>query len=256
MSFHYSINSNAGNITFSINKTEEELIQWYEKLLLNELNPNSCKREPNENEIKLKTVDFDSKYCWGCVGNDEVGVRFWKSFVDADATGFRCFVVTKNDFEHVVKKHNEYVERERRLSKTVELNFKGIALEKERKIDEAIAAYEENIKLRYPAMHSYHRLVVLYHKKKDYENEKRICLLIVEIFAKINEEKLRQALSDKENKGLEPQIINAHNENRTLFVDGRHFCVYNPYEVNKYKNRLEKINKKLVSTQRKLFPIN
>ncbi|MDR1652881.1 MAG: hypothetical protein LBS01_04415 [Prevotellaceae bacterium] len=252
---NYSINTNVGNITFTVNMTKEEMIERHQKIEENKLNPNSCKREPNDDEIKLQVKDFDNKYNWGYIGNSKAGIRFWKSFVDASATGFHHFIVAKDDFDYVVKKHNEWIERERELSKTVELNFKGKDLEKEGKIDEAISSYEENVKLGYPAMHSYHRLVVLYHKMKDYENEKRICLLIQDIFEKENEKRLQQALSNEENKDLTDLIIEAHKENKQLFVEGRHFVVYNPYEVKKYKLRYNKLVNKYGNNQNKSIGI-
>jgi hypothetical protein len=259
MNFHYSINTNVGDITFSVNMTEEEMIRKCEQQLVNESNPDSCEREPNSDEIKLHIDDYDKKLRFGCTlafGANEAGSRISTSFIDAKVNGFHYFVISKSDFEHVSQKHNEHVERERRLSKTVELNFKGKDFEKEGKIDEAIQCYEENVKLGYPAMMSYDRLLILYRKKKDYENEKRICLLTIDMCEKENERRLKHILSNEENKGLENQIINAHNENRTLVIEGRQFCVYNPYEVNKYKIRLEKINKKLIPTQSKLFPMH
>lgn len=60
------------------------------------------------------------------------------------------------------------------LHKTAALNNKGIALEKEGKVGDAINVYEENIKSDYPASHSYKRLTVLYRKQKDFDNEERI----------------------------------------------------------------------------------
>lgn len=60
------------------------------------------------------------------------------------------------------------------LHKTSALNNKGIDLEKEGKVGDAINVYEENIKSDYPASHSYKRLTVLYRKQKDFDNEERV----------------------------------------------------------------------------------
>lgn len=57
---------------------------------------------------------------------------------------------------------------------TAELNNKGIAFEKEGKIYEAIEVYEENLQIGYPASHSFDRLMILYRKLKDYNNEIRV----------------------------------------------------------------------------------
>ncbi|MDR1683244.1 MAG: hypothetical protein LBS25_07660 [Candidatus Symbiothrix sp.] len=252
--FDYSINTNVGDITFTINMTEEEMIERCQKTEENKLNPNSCQREPNDDEIKLPVKDFYDKYRGGLShispnGNlihDEIVSRACTAIIDNEVAGYHYFVLLKSDFKHIEEKHNEWAESERKLHKTVELNFKGKDLEKEGKIDEAIRCYEENVKLGYPAMMSYDRLLVLYRRNKDYENEKRICRLTIKMCEKENERRLQNCLSREENKGLEDQIIKAHNENRTLFIEGRQFCVYNPYEVNKYKNRLEKIENRVL----------
>lgn len=60
------------------------------------------------------------------------------------------------------------------LARATSLNNQGIALEKDGKIDEAIAVYEQNIGDDYQTTHPYYRLAILYRKKKDYNNEIRV----------------------------------------------------------------------------------
>ena len=88
------------------------------------------------------------------------------------------------------------------LEKTASLNNQGITLEREGKVEEAIKVYEENITLGYPAHHSYDRLRILYNKRKDEENEKRILKLTIEKFGA--NPKIQKRL-DKLN-GIEPII--------------------------------------------------
>ena len=68
------------------------------------------------------------------------------------------------------------------LGPTVELNNRGIQQEKDGLIDDAIATYEECIGIGYPAQHAYKRLMVLYSKKGDKENELRVTKLAVDKF--------------------------------------------------------------------------
>jgi tetratricopeptide (TPR) repeat protein len=91
------------------------------------------------------------------------------------------------------------------LSKTAQRNNQGIEYEKKGKIEEAIKVYEENIIYGYPATHSFNRLMILYHKQKQYSEEIRVIKRAIEIF------------STKDN-----------------YVD----------YVNKWKNRLDKVLKK------------
>lgn len=68
------------------------------------------------------------------------------------------------------------------LCPTVELNNRGIQQEKDGLIDEAIATYEECIQIGYPAHHAYKRLMVLYSKRGDKENELRVTKLAIDKF--------------------------------------------------------------------------
>ena len=86
----------------------------------------------------------------------------------------------------------QYKENKERLQRCVELNNLGIAYEKENNIDKAITAYEQNILLRYPASHSYNRLMVIYRKQKDYKNELRVIGLACSVFPKEEKYKKRK----------------------------------------------------------------
>lgn len=84
-----------------------------------------------------------------------------------------------NELEDALAK--EEYERNR-LNRCVERNNKGMELEKEGKIDDAIKVYEQNISGDcYPASHSFDRLIVLYHKLNDIENERRVINKALEI---------------------------------------------------------------------------
>lgn len=87
---------------------------------------------------------------------------------------------TKSSLEVEYKKRLLFNET---LCKVADLNNKGIALEKEGKIQEAINTYEENVaSSNYPAHHSYKRLMVIYRRNKDYVNELRIIKRALDVF--------------------------------------------------------------------------
>lgn len=81
--------------------------------------------------------------------------------------------------ETTAKRKTEY----RRLNECCARNNNGIAFEKAGHIDAAIAEYEENIKGGYRALHSYNRLMILYRKRKDYDNEIRVIDYSIEVFS-------------------------------------------------------------------------
>lgn len=89
--------------------------------------------------------------------------------------------------EEIKKWEAEYKQRElaeELLSKTAERNNLGIAAEKNGEIEEAIRYYEANIKDGYPATHSFDRLMILYHRRKQYQDEIRIIDLAIKTFTK------------------------------------------------------------------------
>jgi tetratricopeptide (TPR) repeat protein len=89
--------------------------------------------------------------------------------------------------EEIEKWESEYQKRaeaEELLSKTAERNNLGIAAEKNGEIEKAIEYYEQNIKDDYPAIHSFSRLMVLYHKRKQYEDEIRVIDIGIKLFNK------------------------------------------------------------------------
>lgn len=72
------------------------------------------------------------------------------------------------------------------ISRCAERNNKGMQLEKSGDIEGAIATYEANISDTYPATHSYDRLIVLYRRKKDYNNELRVIESAIGKFSSLN----------------------------------------------------------------------
>lgn len=88
------------------------------------------------------------------------------------------------DFEEAKHKYTKKRLWERDLAITCCRNNDGIAFEKDGKIEEAIKVYEENIELGFPAMHSYTRLMIIYRRLKDYDNEQRVIRRAIEVYEK------------------------------------------------------------------------
>ena len=87
----------------------------------------------------------------------------------------------------------EKVERETEANLFFHYTSEGEALEKKGNIEEAITAFEEAIKHKYfHCTTPFYRLMVLYRKRKDLENEIRVIKLALEIFP--NEKKYHERL--------------------------------------------------------------
>lgn len=113
----------------------------------------------------------------------------------------------------------------------------GIDLEKEGMIDEAISVYEKSIIPQLTATHPYDRLMILYRKKKDYNNEIRVIKIAISVFMKENER--RAGRSIEEDSSLYNQVIQALEENKSIkYEDGKYAFVQ--CNVMDYITRLEK----------------
>lgn len=128
------------------------------------------------------------------------------------------------------------------LGKVVSNNLQGKEFEKSGDIQSAITVYEENIATLYPALHAYERLMIIYHRLKDYENEKRVIDIAIQVFDayNINDANLRIE-SHPERKA---EILNALRSCTELRgEDG--WVIFNPVNVNKWRKRLEKLIAKM-----------
>lgn len=126
------------------------------------------------------------------------------------------------------------------LSKVSETNNKGIAFEKEGRIDEAIQVYEENILLKHPATHAYKRLMILYRRNKDYDNELRVIKIAIEVFMQENERRANDVIVEHpEWENIIMQAMETNEEAR--LDDGRY--ILNQYNVMEFINRAEKVKK-------------
>lgn len=104
------------------------------------------------------------------------------SIIDAMFDGRKHIEVPQHEYKLALSKYQMQKEKDAALASCAKLNNKGIALEKAGNIKAAIKIYEKNILNGYPAHHSHKRLMVLYHKQKDYENEIRVIERALEIF--------------------------------------------------------------------------
>lgn len=106
------------------------------------------------------------------------------TFIEMNNKGYAN--VSRVKWEKMCKEAEKYRKWEMLLNETAELNNKGKQLEEDGDVEGAIAVYEECMKLRYAAFYSYQRLMVLYHRRKDYENEKRVIKIAIEVFEREN----------------------------------------------------------------------
>lgn len=151
--------------------------------------------------------------------------------------GKASIMIPDEDYEEACAVRETVIREEQRLYDTARLNNEGIALEKEGCIEEAINVYEQNIEIGYPATHSYERLMILYRKRKDYENEIRVARLAVDVFQKCNEEKAGRLIERYPER--EQDIRKALDMNEPIKNESGWY-IFSPYDTAKYIRRMEK----------------
>ena len=112
----------------------------------------------------------------------------------ATLRGETKYNVSEKEYREILSNKEEYNNAMQIRSKCYELNNLGEEQEKSGDIDLAIETYEENIKsCHIQAHHSYDRLMILYRKRKDYQNELRVIDAALEVFkGEYDQEKYKQ----------------------------------------------------------------
>ncbi|MDR0605706.1 MAG: tetratricopeptide repeat protein [Bacteroidales bacterium] len=154
--------------------------------------------------VKLPIDDFFETYKYGLTG--EIGRRVMNGLMKARMENLKYITVPKSDYDFILKQIESQNQRNYILQQTAALNNKGIELEKQGKIDEAIEVYEENIKLKERATHAYERLMILYHKRGDFENEKRVIKVAINVYSD-GCDSYKKRLDKLENTYVKPEII-------------------------------------------------
>lgn len=217
------------------------IVYWYYS---NNSNNHSDSSHNNSDTVRLKLTDIDKNELLAGMPKD-VFDKMQRAIMD----GENSINIKKSDYDKILQKSKEYKKRNERIDECAYLNNKGIALEKEGNIQEAINIYEKNIVDEYPAIQSYERLMVLYRKNKDYDNELRVINTAIKAFGKENEARYNNAIKNQKNKKYLEEIQLA-NETNTGVKNDEGWYIFLPYNIMKYIERLEKV-KKLIESNKK-----
>lgn len=127
---------------------------------------------------------------------------FYFYLCDFEAKGYRSVTMSTFYIEELERRLKDKKQKERLLKQCAERNTKGQEFEKEGKTSQAIAIYEKNIEGEcYPASHAFDRLMILYRKQQDYDNEIRVINRAVEVLCPLHPD-----LKDKYEKRLQKTI--------------------------------------------------
>jgi hypothetical protein len=125
--------------------------------------------------------------------------------------------------------------------KVEERNRAASEAEENDDINKAIRFYEQNIREDYADKFAFERLMIIYRKHKEYENELRVIQRGIEVFQKKFKERVKHSLarrvSDKKIEQLSNAIIKISGQKK----EALHF----PDPVDKWLKRKEIVEKKL-----------
>lgn len=235
VSTNYSANVMGVELNIPIQTNVDKLIQESEIREVNKANCQSCEKEPEADEIKIPISFFTTEN----IAYAGEMCNFFSLYIRAKNLGYNFIVIKKAIYkeaiDNIVKnKRSDYTRH-----RTAYLNMLGVAFEKEGKIEEAIAIYEENIKLRPVATHAYNRLIILYRRIKDTENEIRILKYGLSVFLEENTKRAFDAMDKNPDK--KEEIQNALITCTKVMGNSGTYC-FIPYDdVLNYRNRLRKL---------------
>ena len=133
---------------------------------------------PTPRQTSMVRVDIDS---FIDIYRSSIPEDTFIGMLQKQLDGHKGYLIPRGVYEQILEEHEANEKKNEALENCAALNNEGIAYEKSGDIDAAIRVYEENIALGYPALHAFKRLMVLYRKQKDYENEIRVILHATEV---------------------------------------------------------------------------
>lgn len=156
--------------------------------------------------VTLKTQADENFKIASCLSAEDFA-EYSKVELQAAMHGVPTFTYPKDNWEKAIEERKRRDEYDSQLRRTAELNNQGIELEEKGDVAAAIGVYEENVSLGYAARHAYDRLMVLYRKLEDKENEERIIRLAIEKFP--DETKYQKRLAVLQGSFVVKQITTA-----------------------------------------------
>ena len=128
----------------------------------------------------MKKLDFETLTKCVTWSKQDYYVR---EMTQAILRGSDYLMIPDDDYAEAMLCLEERRIQEERLLGTMRRNNEGIELEDNGMEDEAMALYEQNLKVGYPSSHSYERLMIIYRRRKEYEKEVRVIKRAIEVYS-------------------------------------------------------------------------
>ncbi len=182
---------------FGQDTTFNTSVDFLERFSQRKDNPESCRREPTDDEVKLSTND-DCELFYKQFGWDKQR-EYFNLRERETLAGFNYFVMPKADYDEAVRLYNNMKEEARKREESFRLLREGLSFEQSGDLDNAIIAYQHSITTDLRNAGAYERLMKLYHKLKRTDDEIQIVREACYVFP--DDEKYRIKLNKLLNHG-------------------------------------------------------
>lgn len=174
-----SVETNLGTIEMPINN---ETLNLYEARKVNAEDPNSCEREPGNDEIKVPiSRDLNKSIinrAFGWVKYDEYSHYAFRMLL----RGYNNIVMPIPDYKEMVQYISEKESKNERKQHIRTKYNAGINYEKQGEFTIAETMYYECIRLDNQFFDAYNRLITMYHRNKEYAKEQSVLQRAVAAF--------------------------------------------------------------------------
>lgn len=199
--------------------------------------------------IKINIQDFLDTHIKGGAIPDDVFIELQNLLLSGKKYAILRDNVVSSIEETLLLKREE----ERALCKCAELNNSGIEQEKSGDIDAAISTYEKCLTLNYPTVHPYERLMILFRKRKEYDKEVSIIEKAINVFQNENRRRAKDAIKKCPSRAQEINValstcMKVYGDRVSTFTEKPLIC-FEPYDINKYKKRLEKAKQLMLKSE-------
>ena len=194
------------------------------------------------------SLSFEEEPFWHAAGWEKR--QYYDRLQIRAAFAGKSFIeVPDEDYAEALRIANAIKARDESMSRVVGRNNFARDLEREGRVDAAVALYELNLEEQFCAIFSFERLMVIYRKRKEYTQEIRVIEKAIAVFTVEN---MRRALHTiKYYPDRKEEILDAARRAESVFDDENRRCIYGAYtDIHKWQQRLEKAKTLLEKMQR------
>lgn len=191
------VNTNFGNFEMPINTNAQKIEEKRKRME----DPNSCERQPNENEIVLPiSRDYENSIihrAFGWEKYEEYSKKHFRNILER----YNNMIMLKSDYEEMLKYVEEKEAKEKLHWQLRSTYNKGRECERSGDYLGAEKFYYECFELDPKFYESFDRLIIMYRKNKEYSKEETILRIAINEYPDITKWQNRLTRIEKKKSG-------------------------------------------------------